>query len=256
VWSTPVRIWHGVTLQKPTVLKDGSWALPVSLWSREKIKMYGDHQWLRHPYQEAYHQLDSLRAAHIFISKDKGKSWERRGHVVFPSQTFDEHMIVELNDGRLWMTARTGKLGIQQSFSSDGGYTWTAPQKYLNNQTARHFIRRLASGNLLLVKHGKINERTKKRSHLTAYISKDDGKTWLGGLLLDERESVSYPDGFEAPNGVLYIAYDYNRAKNGDYLLAKFTEQDVLDMTINSPEGVLKHVISRPGKIKLSTKNH
>lgn len=256
VWSNPVRIWHGASLQKPTVLKNGTWVLPISLWNRDKIALYGDHQWLRHPYKEAYHALDSLRAAHVFMSKDEGKTWERGGKVVFPSQTFDEHMIVELNDGRLWMTARTGKEGIQQSFSSDGGYTWSAPQKYLKNQSARHFIRRLASGDLLLIKHGKINERTKKRSHLTAYISKDDGKTWLGGLLLDERDGVSYPDGFEAPDGTIYIAYDYNRAKNGDYLLAKFTEQDVLAKKIGSAQGVLQSLISRPGKISQSTKNH
>lgn len=254
VWSKPVRIWHGVSLQKPTVLQDGSWVLPVSLWTREKIRLYGEHQWNRHPYKEAYRELDSLRAAHVFVSKDQGKHWERRGGVVFPSQTFDEHMIVELKDGRLWMTARTGKHGIQQSFSSDGGYTWTAPEKYLNNQSARHFIRRLSSGNLLLVKHGKINERTKKRSHLTAYISTDDGKSWQGGLVLDERVGVSYPDGFEAPDGMIYIAYDYNRAKNGDYLLAKFTEQDVLRMKIVSPEGVLEQLISSPGSVHLSEK--
>ena len=29
---------------------------------------------------------------------------------------------------------------------------------------------------------------------MTAYLSGDDGKTWGGGLLLDERERVTYPD--------------------------------------------------------------
>ena len=253
-WSEPVRIWHGVSLQKPTVLSNGNWVLPVSLWGRDKIRMYGDSQWLKHPYQEQYHQLDSLRAAHVLVSKDQGLTWERRGYVVFPSQTFDEHMIVELKDGRWWMTARTGKQGICQSFSADQGQTWTAPTKYLNNQSARHFIRRLSSGNLLLVKHGDINERTKKRSKLMAYISKDDGKTWEGGLMLDEREGVSYPDGFQAPDGMIFMAYDYNRAKNGDFLLAKFTEQDVLNKKISSTNGVLRQLISRPGNISGSKK--
>ena len=41
--------------------------------------------------------------------------------------------------------------------------------------------RRLASGNLLLVNHYKFTGR----SHLTAHISIDDGKTWNDGLLLD-----------------------------------------------------------------------
>lgn len=43
-------------------------------------------------------------------------------------------------------------------------------------------------------KHGPLDTRT-SRSHLTAYLSKDDGTTWTGGLMLDERRGVSYPDG-------------------------------------------------------------
>ena len=36
-------------------------------------------------------------------------------------------MLVELRDGRIWMLARTQK-GTMQSFSSDGGRTWSAPE--------------------------------------------------------------------------------------------------------------------------------
>jgi len=34
-WSAPRRIWHGVTLNKPTVLSTGEWMLPISLDQRE-----------------------------------------------------------------------------------------------------------------------------------------------------------------------------------------------------------------------------
>ena len=33
-WSKPRRIWHGVTLNKPTVLSTGQWMLPISLDQR------------------------------------------------------------------------------------------------------------------------------------------------------------------------------------------------------------------------------
>ncbi len=33
-WSRPRRIWHGVTLNKPTVLATGEWMLPISLDQR------------------------------------------------------------------------------------------------------------------------------------------------------------------------------------------------------------------------------
>jgi len=40
-WSPPRRLWHGATLNKPTILSSGEWRLPVSLWSREKIRPPG-----------------------------------------------------------------------------------------------------------------------------------------------------------------------------------------------------------------------
>ena len=49
-----------------------------------------------------------------------------------------------------------------------------------------------------------------KRSHMTAFVSDDDGATWKGGLLLDERES-SYPDGIQAEDGTLFIIDDHQR---------------------------------------------
>jgi len=78
------------------------------------------------------------------------------------------------------------------------------------------------------VKNGPPTERLAKRSHMSAYLSADDGKTWKGGLLLDERASVSYPDGFQAPDGLIHILYDWNRHSDAEILLAKFREEDVL----------------------------
>ena len=80
---------------------------------------------------------------------------------------------------------------------------------------------------MLLVKHGPINERI-GRSHLTAFLSEDDGHSWMGGLLLDEREEVSYPDGVQAPDGTIYLIYDRSRKRAKEILMAKFTEDDVV----------------------------
>jgi hypothetical protein len=66
------------------------------------------------------------------------------------------------------------------------------------------------------------------RSHLTAFVSRDDGHSWEGELLLDERKTVSYPDGTQSPDGVIRIIYDWNRADEKHILMATFTEADVL----------------------------
>jgi hypothetical protein len=59
-----------------------------------------------------------------------------------------------------------------------------------------------------------------------AFVSDDDGATWMGGLMLDEREHVTYPDGVQGEDGVIYVAYDYNRTPEGVIQMAVFREDD------------------------------
>ena len=220
-WTKPVRFADGMTLNKPTVLSNGDWLIPVSLWTRDRIGGVGTNK-------EAHHDLDVIRMANVFASTDQGKTWTRRGGVAFPRTDFDEHMIVERKDGSLWMLART-KDGISESISADKGATWSAPQpSTIQNPNARFFIRRIASGKLLLVKNGPTDVRLPRRSSMTAFLSDDDGKTWGKGLLLDDRAEVSYPDGFQAPNGDIHILYDWNRHTDAEILHVKFTEADIL----------------------------
>ena len=231
VWSTPVMFAEGCTLNKPTVLKDGSWLLPVSDW----------HQ----------------KTCRVFASTDEGASWKQRGSLQFPDWEFDEHMMVELKSGagvppaaktnpgetpgpHLWMLART-KGQPHESFSKDGGKTWSTPKQAatVQNVNARFFLRRLKSGRILLVKNGSPAERLQKRTHMSAWLSDDEGQTWKGGLLLDERNAVSYPDGFEAPDGLIHILYDWNRHTDAEILMAKFREEDVLAGKIVSKDAKL-----------------
>jgi len=202
-WADPVRLTDGVMMCKPLVLSTGEWVLPASTWRKTD------------------------RSARLIVSADRGETWALRGTCNVPAdvRAFDEHMLIERKDGALWLLART-KYGIGESVSTDRGVTWPdlAPSA-IAHPSARFFIRRLRSGNLLLVKHGPIAKRT-GRSHLTAFISTDDGKTWGGGLLLDERSGVSYPDGQQADDGLIRIIYDYSRTGDRHILMATFREQD------------------------------
>jgi hypothetical protein len=236
-WSAPRRIWHGVTLNKPTVLSTSEWMLPISLDQRGGFG----------PFKGCFAELDPTRGANVFVSTDEGTTWERRGMATFPNPDWHEHMIVERKDGSLWMLARTAK-GIMESVSTDGGRTWSAatePQG-IRQPNARFHVRRLLSGRLLLVKHGDRIDAHQGRVQLSAWLSDDDGKTWQGGLVLDERKGISYPDGFQAPDGTIYISYDRNRATDGEILLARFTEEDILARELKSSKSKLKILISRP----------
>lgn len=237
VWSTPRRIWHGVTLNKPTVLSSGEWMLPISLDQRGGFG----------PFAGCFKELDPMRGANVFVSTDEGATWTRRGMATFPNPDWHEHMIVERRDGSLWMLARNAK-GIMQSTSTDGGRTWSeaADVPGVRQPNARFHVRRLASGRLLLVKHGDRIDAHEGRVQLSAWLSDDDGRTWQGGLVLDERKGISYPDGFQAPDGTIFLSYDRNRATDGEILLARFTEEDVLAKKIVGGKSKLQMLISRP----------
>ncbi|MDD2600100.1 MAG: sialidase family protein [Kiritimatiellae bacterium] len=221
-WQSPQRITDGVMMCKPLVLSTGEWALPASTWKETDF------------------------SAKMVVSSDNGKTWKIRGACNIPDkdQTFDEHMIVERKDRSLWLLART-TYGIGESVSTDRGKTWTELKpSSIAHPSARFFISTLASGNLLLVKHGPIDKKT-GRSHLTAYISKDDGKSWDGGLLLDERGGVSYPDGQQSADGTIYITYDYNRTSDRNILFATFREEDAAAGKPVSGAVRLRQVISK-----------
>jgi len=220
-WSPPRRIHDGVMMCKPIVLSSGEWALPISRWGMEE-------------------------SAEIVVSLDAGKTFTRRGACSVPEDVreFDEHMLVERQDGSLWMLVRT-RYGIGESVSTDRGMTWPklAPSSILHTRS-RFFIHRLASGNLLLVKHGSLDQPS-GRSLLTAYVSKDDGTTWEGGLLLDERSGISYPDGHQGRDGLIRVVYDHDRRGDREILMATFREDDVMAGPPASGEALLRQLVSK-----------
>jgi hypothetical protein len=202
-WSEPRRITEGTMMGKPLILSGGEWAIVPS-------------------------SRDVDNSARLVVSCDQGNSWQEHGAVNVPEneRNFDEHTVVEKNDGSLWMLIRL-KSGIGESFSVDSGKSWTPLiLSEIKHPNSRFFIRRLQSGNLLLVKHGPINVKT-GRSHLMAFISKDDGQTWSKGLLLDERLRAAYPDGQQDKDGRIYIVYDYNRTRDQNIFITSFTENEI-----------------------------
>ena len=234
-WTEPRRLGHGVMMNKPTVLRHGDWLLPTALWERSVWMPEGLREGL--PYTE----LDDQRFSGVLATHDAGETFVLRGLADVPRRTFDEHMIVERTSGTLWMLVRT-TYGIGECFSHDHGRTWSlGHDSGLGGPCSRFFIRRLASGALLLVNHYKHTGR----NNLTALVSDDEGRSWPYRLLLDPRDDVSYPDGFEADDGTIYIIYDRDRYGAREILFATFTEQDVLAGADVSGRCRLQQVVNR-----------
>ncbi len=211
-WSDPIRIANGVAMNDPIVLANGDWILPTAIWDiSPKVEEYA-----------------AERYSNAYVSKDKGVTWSYLGSV--PSyegaRNADENMIIEQPDGSLRMLIRT-KLGIEESYSFDGGKTWSgATDAGITPVVSRFYIATLASGNQLLIYNDPPTGSS--RSHMTAALSTDGGKTWAYKLVIDERSAVTYPDAYQDADGYIYIIYDHTRDVNGEIVMAKITEEDIV----------------------------
>lgn len=222
LWSNPVRIFDGIMMNKPIVLSTGEWLFPSAVWNRKPFLP----------------EMEGLRFSNVYISTDNGKTFSLLGHADVPERSCDEHMIVELKNKSLWMLVRTS-YGIGESFSFDRGKTWTQGKpSAIAGPDSRFHIRRLKSGNLLLINH--FGFKDKIRSHLTCLLSEDEGKTWSFKLVLDERDKVSYPDSTQADDERIFIIYDHDRYGEKEILMAIITENDIKAGKLISPDSVLK----------------
>lgn len=203
-WSEPAYLFARMIHHRPTVLSDGS--LVVGAQGSDKT------------------------ITNVYKSTNKGITWFQSGTAASDLNSYHKAKIVQKKDGSLWMLSQlergTGG-GMQQSFSYDGGYTWTRYEYDLDppliSPGARFEITRLISGNLALVSYATTNSRT----DLTIYLSEDDGATWKHSILLDSRTEVSYPDLAQDEQGNIYVIWDMGRYEQKEIRMSIMTEQDI-----------------------------
>jgi len=173
---------------------------------RNNITVLSDGIWLAAP----NNYMDG-RYTTVYASADKGATWVLRGKAYIPQAlNFDETVITELTDGTLWMTVRTARRAIYQSFSYDKGATWTfgAESGFANPSTRFQFFR-TQSGALCAI----WNDSPSARTDLKISLSYDDGNTWTAPLML-YADKCSYPDFSIEKDGTIHIVFDTGRYKN------------------------------------------
>src|SRR5690625_2473643 len=247
-WTEPRRIANGIMMNKPIVTSKDEWLFPCALWSDTCGST-----------PEEDHGLQDEQYSNVYLTTDQGETFSLRGSADVPNRQFDEHMVVEKEDGTLWMLVRTFD-GIGESFSTDGGYTWSPGRKsHLEGPCSRFHIRRLKSGRLLLINHHNFDEPLDKegvlnqgnvkewkgRNNLTALLSEDDGKTWPYTMLLDERDDVSYPDAAEGYDGYIYVTYDRERVTEREVLMARITEEDIINGSCDTEGTYIKKIVNK-----------
>ena len=245
-WGDEFCIGRGIMMNKPIVLSSGEWLFPIAIW---KTDIY-------YEFRKSELRTGDIAGSYVYKTVDNGKSFVKMGSADIRDRTFDEHMILETDNGTLMMLVRT-KYGIGLSYSYDRGKTWSRGENSgFGGPNSRFHICRLRSGRVLMINH--VNYV--KRDHLTALLSEDGGKTFPYSLLLDERNEVSYPDAMECEDGYIYITYDRERggfkksldeayACSREILTARITEEDIIAGDITSEGSYIKKVANKLGVV-------
>lgn len=224
-----IKFSDGVILNKPIVSSDGKWLCMYDPRREDRLTNY------------------------CLYSDDLGETWKKQGEIHTDSDHKDwqEGALVEKNDGTLWALLRIEGAyngGIEQSFSSDGGRSWTKTEYNLAfpfyGPGSKFCMRKLSSGSILFVNN---NSSDSTRTNMSAYLSKDDGKTWHS-LLLDGRGGCAYPDVTQDAEGNIYVIFDCDRKGKYEIRYCKFTEEDVIVGDFVTKDCVKMAVISKNRK--------
>lgn len=232
VFDEPRRICDGCMADNPVVMKDGRWIFPASRWTH---------------IESDFHPFPEFKGVSIWESFDRANTVKYVGGFSDPTPSFSENSVFEDKNGALHMVFRTlSPIGLKTAVSKDGGKSWSEPIPFsIPGPDSRFMLQRLPSGALLLVTH----YRNTGRSHLTALLSDDDGKTFPYALLLDERTRVSYPSGNVTADGRVILAYDRERCGEREILLAYFSEDDVRNGSLGKGS-YTKKIVSKGGTDK------
>jgi len=185
----------GPVKNKPIQLKDGTIVCPSSTEVKTKINNY----W----------------RVHFEITKDMGKTWEVIGPI---NDGIDfsaiQPSILTYPDGKMQVLCRSRQNVITQSWSDDGGSTWSEMTATgLPNPSSGTDAVTLADGRQLLIYNHTIRESDfpRSRNMLNLAIS-EDGKKWKPVMTLERQEGeYSYPAIIQAEDGLVHITYTYRR---------------------------------------------
>ncbi len=173
-WSEPVLITRSQSRSNATWLtqtKGGRLVLPTEYW-----------------FQQADDRGIGICTA--LYSDDEGRSWSESKDTLWVWENGGARQgacevptVVETADGRLLMFMRTWYQRIAQSYSKDGGQTWSpAKLNDLVSSNSEIFLAQIPKTGHLLCIWNQADAREIKagyyRARLTAAVSKDSGASW------------------------------------------------------------------------------
>ncbi len=187
-WSEPARLpdrMAGPIKNKPVLLDDGTLLCGSST---------EDHGW----------------RVHMEWTTDLGTTWDRTKPLGDGVKIGAIQPTILRHAGRLQFLCRTRQGRIGQSWSEDGGRSWSPlTLGELPNPNSGIDAVTLADGRQLLV----YNHTRRGRSPLNVALSRD-GRSWQAALVLEnEPGEYSYPAVIQTADGLVHATYTWRRKK-------------------------------------------
>ena len=167
--------------------------------SSGRIVVPGDFHRMRGESTEDWASFDGRGAGMFFLSDDDGRSWrEARQYCVMPhpqsGSGLQETGVLELRSGAVWAYFRTDMGSHYESYSLDGGESWTeARPSRFTGPCSPLCVKRMPDGRLLAIWNPipmyQSRERTAwswGRTPLAAALSADDGGNWSEPVLIED----------------------------------------------------------------------
>lgn len=139
------------------------------------------------------YRLNHHFLSRVYYTDDEGKTWRASKTVIDVKQSSvgaEEPGVVQLGNGKVMLWVRTNTGHPYQSYSDDGGVTWSTPKPMsVASPNSPQSIKRIPSTDDLLMVW---NNSTTNRFPLATAISKDNGHTWKNIRNLDADASHTY----------------------------------------------------------------
>jgi hypothetical protein len=222
-WDAPMKVWDGYagSLLSFVQLRNGRVLIPYTFLTPRTWANRGKGF-------DAYTFMGRFSSSTAY-SDDNGSTWNlSRDELKEPTPTIGvdggiEPIVLEMNDGRIWMLIRTQWGRFYESFSHDGGASWSGPRPTsITSGDSPCSLTRLHDGRIVMMWNNNLRYcyANGGRVVLHAAISEDEGGTWRGYREVAANPLASEPP---PPNGDHGVTYTVPALTRDGYLITSLS---------------------------------